>query len=354
VRRMTASHWDNEKPADLETQPDSDCPHCTQVTRRGASLCEACGGTLTLTTTTGTSTLETHHTLWAVLSGRGYSLPAQPHLVKGLALTGEASTAGSVALPGHDVGVCCRNHLAVTRWELGRADDAAEHARQALDLAARLGHPLTYATAVYVSAWVHYHRGDHDVVERLARTLTAHALEAGLDRSWEIDGRVFLHSGRRRGRHSDEELAALEPDIVSERSGRSAWRDAFMRCLIARAHLSAGRPSRALEILSRLPSRITNGNYAPEVYRLTGEALLAVGAPFEHAEVSFRNAIWLARARQVVAFELRAGMSLALLLARRGEGDAASAMLGRIYAVYGEGFETADLRRAQQLLESLA
>ena len=350
---MTAVHWDNEQRADLETQPDSSCPHCTQVTTHGASLCEACGGTLTLPTTIGTSTLETHHTLWAVLSGRGYSLSAQPHLVKGLALTSEASPAGSVALPSHDVGVCCRNHLAVTRWELGRADDAAQHARRALELAVRLDRPLTYATALYVSAWVHYHRGDHDVVERLARTLTAHALEFGLDRSWEIDGRVLLLSGRRRGRRRGDELAALEPDIVTEPSGRSAWRDAFMRCLLARAYLRAGRPSRALETLSRLPSRITNGNYAPEVHRLSGEALVAVGAPSEHAEVSFRNAIWLARPRQVVAFELRARISLALLLARRGEADAASAMLRRIYVLFAEGFETADLRRAQQVLQSL-
>jgi len=80
----------------------------------------------------------------------------------------------------------------VTRWEPGRADDAAEHARRALELAVRLDRPLTYASALYVLAWVHYHRGDHDVVERLPRTLTAHVREFGLDRSWEIDGRVLL------------------------------------------------------------------------------------------------------------------------------------------------------------------
>jgi len=93
---MTAVHWDKKR-ADLETQPDSSCPHCTQVTTHGASLCGACGGALTLTTTIGTSMLEAHHTRWAVRSGRGYSLSAQPHLVKGLALTSEAAPAGSVA-----------------------------------------------------------------------------------------------------------------------------------------------------------------------------------------------------------------------------------------------------------------
>jgi ATP/maltotriose-dependent transcriptional regulator MalT len=309
---------------------------------------------LTLTTTPGTSPLETHHTLWAVLAGRGYSLAAQPHLVTGLALT---STPPSVPEPltseAHDVGVCCRNHLGVTRWELGRADAAAEHVRQAVDLAGRGAHPLTYATALYCAAWVHYHRGDHDVVERLARTLTAHALESDLDGSWEIDGRVLLLTARRRGRHDDEEIAELEHGLVSGASGRSASHDAFMRCLLARAHLRAGRPGRALETLSRLPSRITTGNYAPEVHRLAGEAFVAVGAPSEHAEAAFRAALALARSRQVVALELRAGMSLAMLLARRGDRDGAAAMLWRIYAVFGEGFETVDLRRARELLESL-
>jgi hypothetical protein len=56
------------------------------------------------------------------------------------------------------------------------------------------------------------------------------------------------------------------------------------------------------------------------MHRLAGEALLAIGAPVDHAEVSLRNAIWVAGARQVVAFERRAGMSLALLLAGRGRG----------------------------------
>jgi tetratricopeptide (TPR) repeat protein len=349
---MMASHWDVENRADLVIQPDGSCPHCTHAAMPGASLCDACAGALTLTTTMPTAG-ERDHTLWAVLSGRGYSLAAQPPLVRGLAAVEARDATLPSGFGGHDVGVCCRNHLAVTRWELGRADDASAHAREAVTLAARLGQPLTYATALYCSAWVHYHRGDHDVVEELARTLIAHALQRRLAPSWEADGRVLLLSARAGGPHSDEELRALETSIFSDPSGRSAWRDAFVRCLVASVHQRAGRARNTLESLSRLSPNMMNGNYAPEVYRVAGEALVAVGASSEHAEATFRKAIALARARQVVAFELRAGISLAMLLARRGERDAAAAMLRRIYAVFGEGFQTSDLRRARGLLDSL-
>ena len=47
-------------------------------------------------------------------------------------------------------------------------------------------------------------------------------------------------------------------------------------------------------------------------------------------------------------------MILARLLAQRGKGDEAYAMLARIYNWFTEGFDTADLRDAKALLDELS
>jgi predicted ATPase len=47
-------------------------------------------------------------------------------------------------------------------------------------------------------------------------------------------------------------------------------------------------------------------------------------------------------------------MSLARLLALKGQRDEARAMLAEIYAWFTEGFDTADLKEAKALLDELS
>jgi predicted ATPase len=52
--------------------------------------------------------------------------------------------------------------------------------------------------------------------------------------------------------------------------------------------------------------------------------------------------------------ELRATMSLARLLAKQGRRDEARAMLADIYGWFTEGFDTADLKDAKELIDELS
>ena len=54
------------------------------------------------------------------------------------------------------------------------------------------------------------------------------------------------------------------------------------------------------------------------------------------------------------AWELRATMSLARLLAKQGRRDEARTMLAEIYSWFTEGFDTADLKDAKALLDELS
>jgi adenylate cyclase len=104
-----------------------------------------------------------------------------------------------------------------------------------------------------------------------------------------------------------------------------------------------------------------------EVHRLKGELLLidlpspaeAVGpASLAAAEACFRHAIEVARRQGARWWELRATASLCRLLCKAGAGRTASGaearrMLADITGTFDEGFDTADLREAQELLETL-
>jgi predicted ATPase len=84
-----------------------------------------------------------------------------------------------------------------------------------------------------------------------------------------------------------------------------------------------------------------------------GQLRLKTGQP-ELAEADFRGAIALAHNMSAKAWELRATMSLAALLAKNGRRDEARTMLAEIYGWFTEGFDTRDLKDAKALLEELA
>jgi predicted ATPase len=93
--------------------------------------------------------------------------------------------------------------------------------------------------------------------------------------------------------------------------------------------------------------------YRPETLRLRGELRFKQGQT-ELAEADFREAIALAQRMGGKAWELRATMSLARLLAKQGRRDEARTMLADIYGWFTEGFDTADLKDAKALLDELS
>jgi predicted ATPase len=74
----------------------------------------------------------------------------------------------------------------------------------------------------------------------------------------------------------------------------------------------------------------------------------------ELAEMDFREAIELAARMSAKTWELPATTSLARLLRDTGRRGEARTMLAEIYGWFTEGFDTADLKDAQSLLDELA
>jgi predicted ATPase len=90
------------------------------------------------------------------------------------------------------------------------------------------------------------------------------------------------------------------------------------------------------------------------LYVLKGWLLLArSGDNQAEAESCLRHAIDIARRQSAKSSELRAVMSLSVLLQRQGKKEEARPMLAEIYGWFTEGFDTKDLQEAKALLEEL-
>jgi hypothetical protein len=92
-----------------------------------------------------------------------------------------------------------------------------------------------------------------------------------------------------------------------------------------------------------------------ELLRIKGERLLLQGqrGAATEAEDHFRQSLDWARRQGALSLELRAATSFARLLRDQGRSTDALALLQPVYNRFTEGFDTADLKAAQALLDAL-
>jgi len=138
--------------------------------------------------------------------------------------------------------------------------------------------------------------------------------------------------------------------------------DANLRSLVGLTELvealtKAGQSAEGLAVLDEgLAQSPEPSGSTPELLRLRGELLLLQTAPAtaKPSKDLFRQALDLAHQQGALSLELRAATSLAGLLSNQGQPSEAIACLEPVYRRFTEGFGTADLIAAEQLLEVLS
>jgi predicted ATPase len=236
-------------------------------------------------------------------------------------------------------------------WVLGRAEVARQRQAQMITVASR-GSPFEIANAAYCASRLELFLREYE----RARALCTHALELAekhqlpdaAQRSRCGIGAALAYLGR------PAEGLALIRQVVDDWLGNgqrhaiSVW-----MTYLAEAQESAGAVEDAFATFQRaLEVHPHELSPRPETLRLYGELLLKNGQT-EMAEAGFREAIQLAASIGAKAWELRAIMSLARLLANQGHRDEARLMLAEVYGWFTEGFDTADLKDAKALLNEL-
>jgi predicted ATPase len=206
------------------------------------------------------------------------------------------------------------------------------------------------------------HQLRREVAETLeaGRRALAHASEVGID-YWQAQSAILLAWAEAESGLSDpdRQLVELRKSIEQYRATGTRLALSWFSCLLAEVCRASGRAREGLDALDEAlaHARETGERYQEaEIHRLRGELLLADQgrAAVPAARACFEQAQDVARRQSARAWELRAATSLARLLHQEHDGASARAVLGPIYAWFTEGFETADLRDARALLESLS
>lgn len=144
---------------------------------------------------------------------------------------------------------------------------------------------------------------------------------------------------------------------------RTGWRMRYpeFEGALALAHARLGRFDDALDVLEDAMASVGGSEggqvwYVPELLRIKADVLLrqAADESAEAAEDCFSQAGEMAREHGALFWELRIALSLARLRMTQGRQKEAIQVLAPVYDRFTEGFGTADLRSATELLRSLA
>jgi len=303
-----------------------------------------------------------HGILGAVLCNMGEFISARSHLECAISLYDPAHSESYRAVYSvFDPGVVFLRWAAVTLCCLGYPDQALERTRQALALARELAHPLSLGHALESAAQLHLLRREGEAslgfADECLRLTTEHGFEQISARGVVRRGWALIELNR-----VQEGNAQLEGGIAAV---RATGAQLLLPSFFAALGNGYGKAERAAEGLAAVAEGLAISEKTGErlldadLYRLRGDLLLEhdayPGSKVEgEAQACFRQALEIAQRQQARWWELRATMSLALLLAKQGRRDEAHAMLAEIYNWFTEGCDTADLKDAKALLDELA
>jgi tetratricopeptide (TPR) repeat protein len=285
----------------------------------------------------------------------GDFIRARSHLERAVELGGRSGREELSLTFAVNPSIAAQLMLAWTLWILGYPDQARRDVMQALSRATELGDAYTAAFAHYVTSVVQLLCGEFE------RSLASADRSLALSREHRIN-LYALYSQFGRGcahaRMGKIELGMFEIKEGIEEAGRSklGYMRGFMLGWLASVQAESGQPERALSTLDEAlehTNDVTGRAWEAELLRLRGDVLLAMHSDaFAQAE-RYEKAIRVAQKQSARALELRATTSLARLLDAQGRRSEARAKLSAAYEWFTEGFDTADLKAARQLLDEL-
>jgi len=164
------------------------------------------------------------------------------------------------------------------------------------------------------------------------------------------EGWLLIRSGE-----IDEAVERLQRGIEVARAENACYALSILLGTLAEAALESESPARGLEVIAESLAYVDESGerlWEAELHRLSGE-LLRLEGDVESAERSFGKSLEVARRQNALALELRTAESLAKLLRDTDRPTEGRSLLTGVYDRLEEGFDTADVRDARALLESL-
>lgn len=258
----------------------------------------------------------------------------------------------SFVFAGHDPGACAHCALAMNLAFAGRAVAPALDA--GLEFVRSLQHPLTWAFYHSQASLTAYVTGDADrcreFSEELVQTTTRY------DFPFSGAGRFLLGAARALQGETAAGLELMEPSL--EAALTYGFFGIVPASMMASALADAGRGDEALTLISRAIDSLPEpqvGVGISELWRQRGELLLRQSAGHaSEAERFLRIAERIAGEQEAAIFHVRAGTSLAGLLADSGRRDEARAIIDRATAYRMDAWTDRETAMAARLRATLA
>ena len=262
---------------------------------------------------------------------------------------------GSVFL-GYDPHYRSIMALARTLWLHGYPDQAADRAREAVAASEATGHSAALALVLAGAGTVFLWRGDLD------------AAQGYIDRSYDLAvanamgplmaiGRCRKAEVTLRRGHLRQGVDDLRAGLKPIHAARHELLTTEFNMELAVGLLALGQAEEGLALINEAIDRVNaSGEFfqMPELLRLKGKLLTGKSTSNpEDAKVWFQRSLDMAREQSAGAWELRAATDLATLMVTTGDRQGARVVLERSYSRFTEGFETADLTTAADLLTTL-
>lgn len=255
---------------------------------------------------------------------------------------------------GTDPGVACYITSALTLLMLGFPDQALKRAVDTVRLARQLNHPFSMAYTLFHTGLIHLWTREFEQAEQFSHELNALAEEYDFQ-VWKAVGSCLHGSalaGLGRGERGLEQIS-WGMDVYQElKSPPTFW--PLLVLNQAQAYLHTGKAQEGLDRLDRILESTGKSRgevFICEIYRLKGDLLLDVSREnAAEAEQYYQKAAELAQKQKARMLALRVATSLARLWGSQGKLEQGRQVLGDIYASMTEGFNTADMREAREIL----
>jgi tetratricopeptide (TPR) repeat protein len=247
--------------------------------------------------------------------------------------------------------------LARNLWLQGHPIQAVARARQTIGDAAAMDHSLTLCIALIWGISVFLWTGDllaaEEHIEWLILRAESHSLSPYVQVGRGFKGEVAIRQG-----DAQNGVEALRRSLESLHAAPYELLSTALEISLVEGLASIGQFEECIARIDKAIERVeTNGDlcYMPELLRIRAGLLLSVPNPMTNeAEAYLLNSLELSRRQGARAWELRAGIELAGLLADRGRHDSARAVLQPVFDQFVEGSDTADLRSAARVLKRLS
>jgi predicted ATPase/class 3 adenylate cyclase len=255
---------------------------------------------------------------------------------------------------GHNPGVACFTTSALLLWMRGFPDRALQRSNDGVDLARKLDHPYSFAYGLFHNGLLHLWRREPERVQERARAVLDISQEHDFQ-VWQAVATVLLGA-------SLAGMGQIEEGLEQVRQGIDLYQGLktppvfWPQLLLIHATICSfgGETEQGLALLDEvfeITGHWSGDNILPEILTLKGKLLLALDPTnAAEAELLFQRAMEISQKIHADMLELRAAISLCRLWQEQGKAEQGRGLLSGVYERFTEGFSTADLVEARELL----